>query len=48
MLDVIQVYWYQTQFGVALSEVEYLINPCMSTQLNHLCTFSIIFLLHLL
>jgi hypothetical protein len=47
MFDVMQVYWYRTQFDVMLNEVEYLLDPCMSMQ-RHLCILSIVIILHLL
>jgi hypothetical protein len=47
MLDVMHVYWCHIQFGVALSEVEYLLDLCMSMQ-QHLYTLLIVFMLHLL
>jgi hypothetical protein len=47
MFDVMQAYWYQAQFDVTLSEVEYFLDPCTSTQ-KHICILSIFILLHLL
>ncbi len=47
VLDVMKVYYYQVQFNVVQSEVEYLLDPYTSTK-RHFYTLSTIILLHLL